>query len=155
MLPWTGSIAVCFTECPWASLISHTGKYSPYGIGFSKNFIFSRDGGPAFYVRPDLFERQVWNKSIMPFLTPFWPSYRPKIMNEKYDQKTCDFTHEREWRVPHDLSFKYSQVEFILLDTYQDMAQFPRELKDEIGRDKFILMDNYKRIEELWPVHKI
>ena len=34
------------------------------------------------------------------------------------------------------------------------MAQFPKEFKDAIGRDKFILVDDYKNIERLWPVHK-
>jgi len=33
------------------------------------------------------------------------------------------------------------------------MAAFPKELKNSIGREKFIIMDNYKKIEELWPVH--
>lgn len=35
------------------------------------------------------------------------------------------------------------------------MAQFPKELKDAIGRDKFLLMDNYTKIETLWPVHRL
>ncbi|WP_204221482.1 hypothetical protein [Pseudoflavonifractor sp. An176] len=50
-------------------------------------------------------------------------------------------------------SFEYDQIEFVVLDTYEDMAKFPKELKDEIGRDKFLLMDNYRTIEKLWPVH--
>ena len=41
----------------------------------------------------------------------------------------------------------------MILNDYHDMATFPRDLKDIIGRDKFILMDNYERIETLWPVH--
>ena len=57
--------------------------------------------------------------------------------------------------MPHDLAFDYSQVEFVILNTYEDMAQFPKELKDEIGRDKFLLLDNYKMIEKLWPVHNL
>ena len=40
-MPWTGCRAVCFTECPWSSLIDHTEKYSSYGIGFEKSFIFT------------------------------------------------------------------------------------------------------------------
>lgn len=36
-LPWTNKPAVCFTECPWSSLLRHADRYSPYGIGFSKN----------------------------------------------------------------------------------------------------------------------
>lgn len=35
-LPWTGKKAVCFTECPWGSLLRHAKAYSPYGIGFTK-----------------------------------------------------------------------------------------------------------------------
>ena len=41
------------------------------------------------------------------------------------------------------------------LPDYMAMARFPKELKDAIGREKFLLMDNYKMIEELWPVHKL
>ncbi len=68
--------------------------------------------------------------------------------------KTIDYAHEREWRVPHDFSFELDQVEFVILRTYKDMAQFPQHLKDSIGRDKFILMENYETVERLWPVHK-
>ncbi len=69
--------------------------------------------------------------------------------------KKCDYTHEREWRVAHDLDFNYADISFIVLPDYQAMARFPQPFKNEIGRDKFLLMDNYKKIEELWPVHKI
>jgi len=57
--------------------------------------------------------------------------------------------------VPHDFTFEYDQIEFVILDTYEDMAQFPRELKDQIGREKFLLMENYRQVERLWPVHRI
>ena len=150
-MPRTGANAVCFTECPWSSLLSHTEVYSPYGIGFSKPLVFSRHGGPALYVRWD--NKQHWDRKVLPFVTPFWPAYRPKNLGEHY--KTCDYSHEREWRIPHDFSFEYHQIQFVILDTYDDMAKFPRELKDEIGRDKFILMENYRKIEEFWPVHII
>jgi hypothetical protein len=69
------------------------------------------------------------------------------------DGKTIDYAHEREWRVPHDFKFKPQDVQFIILDTYEDMAKFPKELKDAIGREKFVLMDMYRKIEELWPTH--
>jgi hypothetical protein len=91
----------------------------------------------------------------MAFATPFWPSYRPWSINLKKRFPTCDYTHEREWRVPHDLPFEYNQIEFVILDKYEDMAKFPQALKDSIGREKFLLMDNYKMIEKLWPVHNL
>ncbi len=155
-MPWTNAHAVCFTECPWSSLIAHTKQYSPYGIGFSKGLVYSKHGGPAYYVRPDHFKKQLssgkFDKQLWPFVTPFSPSYRPKHMRGAYFP-TVDYSHEREWRVPHDFPFVLSDVEFVILKDYHDMAQFPKDLKDAIGRDKFILIENYEHIESLWPVH--
>lgn len=156
IMPWTGAKAVCFTECPWSSLVSHTKVYSSYGIGFKKSFIYSRHGGPVFYMRPDHFKAQTksgtFNKHVIPFITPFSPQYRPRHMKGQYFS-TVDYSHEREWRVPHDLPFEYDNIEFVILNNYRDMAEFPKELKDVIGRDKFILMENFERIEKMWPVH--
>ncbi len=157
-MPWTSAHAVCFTECPWSSLLAHTQQYSPYGIGFSKKIVYSKHGGPAYYVRPDHFKRQLsvnkFDKHLWPFVTPFSPTYRPSHMKGQYFA-TVDYSHEREWRVPHDFPFTYEDIEFVLLNDYHDMAAFSRDLKDAIGRDKFILIDNYKKTEKLWPVHKI
>lgn len=154
-LPWTNKPAVCFTECPWSSLIKHTQQYSPYGIGFGKHHVFAAGGGPAYYVRADLFENQKWSDEIYPFVTPFWPAYRPKHLrsHEFLDGKNIDYIHEREWRVIRDFEFDTKSIPFVILDTYEDMARFPKDLKDFIGRDKFILMDVYRKIEELWPTH--
>jgi hypothetical protein len=156
-LPWTNRPAVCFTECPWSSLLKHTRYYSPYGVGFGKHHVFAAGGGPAYYVRADLFETQEWEEEIYPFVTPFWPPYRPQhLRTEEYlGGKSVDYSHEREWRVPRDFRFDIHRLSFIILDTYEDMARFPRELKDAIGRDKFILMEVYRKIEELWPTHII
>jgi hypothetical protein len=156
-LPWTKLPAVCFTECPWPSLIKHAESYSPYGIGFAKPRVFAAGGGPAYYVRADHFEKQQWEDHVMAFATPFWPEYRSKALYDtKYLKgKTIDYSHEREWRVPHDFSFDYSQVEFVVLNSYEDMAAFPKPLKDAIGRKKFILAEIYQNIEKLWPTHII
>jgi len=158
-MPWTGANAVCFTESPWTSLLSHTEKYSPYGIGFSKPTLFTKHGGPAIYVRTDHYTKQIkeadgFHPQLLPFVTPFSPVYRPYHMKKaSYDIGNCDYTHEREWRVPHDFPFEYKDIQFVILDSYLDMERFPNELKDDIGWEKFILMDNYKIVEELWPVH--
>lgn len=154
-LPWTGRHAVCFTECPWSSLIGHSKTYSPYGIGFNKSFIFGTGGGPAYYVRKDHWDKQTWEDHIQTFVTPFWPHYRTAKQKANVNFKTVDYSHEREWRVPHDLLFDYKHVEFVILKNYEDMAKFPQELKNSIGRDKFILMEIYTNIEKLWPVHNL
>lgn len=41
-VPWTKGPAVCFTECPWTSMTNHANNYSPYGIGFTKKYIYER-----------------------------------------------------------------------------------------------------------------
>lgn len=156
-MPWTGRLAACFTECPWSSLLDHAKQYSPYGVGFSKRHVFAADGGPVYYVRADQYEKQQWAKHLHTFVTPFWPAYRAaKLKDKKYPGgKTVDYSHEREWRVPHDFTFKLPQVEFVILPGYHEMAAFPGELKDAIGREKFLLMEVYKTVEHLWPVHNI
>lgn len=155
-LPWVGnSRAVCFTECPWTSLIGHTKEYSSYGLGFTKEFIFSKGGGPAYYVRADVFNLQQWSDEIKPFVTPFMPEYATKEVKNASRVKKCDYTHEREWRIKSDLNFEYSDIAFVVLPDYATMAKFPQDLKDAIGRNKFLLMDNYRMIESLWPVHII
>jgi hypothetical protein len=154
-LPWTDQPAVCFTECPWSSLLHHARKYSPFAIGFGKNHVFAAGGGPAFYVRADHFKKQKWDRDVYTFVTPFWPPYRPAKLKgtEHLGGKSIDYSHEREWRVPHDFTFDLSRVSFVILDAYEDMAKFPKDLKDKVGRDKFVLMDMYRTIEELWPTH--
>jgi hypothetical protein len=156
-MPWTDNPAVCFTECPWPSLIGHAKRYSPYGVGFFKHHVFASGGGPAYYVRADHWKKQQWDEHVKTFVTPFWPDYRPTALRSQdyLSGKTIDFSHEREWRVPHNFTFGLDQVCFVIVKQYEDMAQFPRELKDEIGRQRFVIMDIYKNIERLWPVHNI
>jgi hypothetical protein len=154
-LPWNKKNAVCLTECPWSSLVAHSKVYSPYAIGFSKAFIFGTGGAPAFYVRADQFDRQQWDGLLYTFTTPFWPSYRPKKKNLTTKFKTIDYSHEREWRVPHDLSFDYEDIEFVILNRYKDLAELDKDIKDAIGREKFFFMEMYEKIETLWPVHNI
>ena len=156
-IPWVGRKAVCFTECPWSSLLEHANHYAPYAVGFAKPRIFAAGGGPAYYVRADHWEKQDWDPHLKTFATPFWPDYRPEELktDEYLNGKTIDYSHEREWRVPHNFKFGLDNVEFVILPTYEAMAQFPKELKDGIGREKFLLMEVYKTIENLWPVHNI
>ncbi len=164
-MPWTSRPAVCFTECTWISLLDHSKRYSPFGIGFSKAFLFATGGAPAIYLRPDFLD---WQKShtapkpafddkLWSFVTPFAPEYAPpakkKLESWKKFPKSLDFTHEREWRVPHNLTFEYSDVAFVIVNSYEDMAKMPKTLKDGIGRPKFLIMDIYRQIEKLWPTH--
>ena len=127
-MPWTGRLSVCFTECPWSSLLDHAKNYSPYGVGFAKARVFAAGGGPVYYVRADHWEKQKWDDHVKTFVTPFWPEYRPPKLrgSEHLGGKTVDYSHEREWRIPHDFKFQHDQVEFVIVDTYEDLAKVPK-----------------------------
>lgn len=157
LMPWVGRRAVCFTECPWTSLIDHAEHYSPYGLGFKKSHIFAAGGGPAFYVRADLYKKQMWDPHLHTFVTPFMPTYAPKEKREAGlpGGRAIDYTHEREWRVPHDFTFGLDQVEFVVVNTHEDVARFPPAIKNSIGMERFLIMDVYRQIERLWPVHHV
>ena len=119
------------------------------------------------FLRPHLHENQQDFKSekkpdwkgfhpeLYAFVTPFCPSYAPKSYMDKHWLKKgfVDYTHEREWRVPHHFTFEPSQVEFVIVPDYETVAKFPKALKDAIGREKFIMLEVYAQIEKLWPVH--
>lgn len=165
-MPWTNKSAVAFTECPWGSLLDHVKQYSSYGVGFKKSHLFAAGGGPAIYLRPHLHENQAdfrsetkpewkgFHPELYAFVTPFCPPYAPKAYKEKHWKKSpVDYSHEREWRVPHDFVFELPQIEFVIVPNYEVVAKFPKELKDSIGRNKFIMLEVYSQIEKLWPVH--
>ncbi len=166
-MPWTNKRAVAFTECPWGSLLDHTKQYSPYGVGFTKAHLIAAGDGPAIYLRPHLHEHQqdfrseakpAWrgfHPELYAFVTPFCPAYSPEGYKEKHwkGRPPIDYSNEREWRVPHEFSFELPEVQFIVVPDYEAVAEFPKDLKDAIGREKFIIVEVYSQIEKLWPVH--
>lgn len=154
-MPWTNKPAVCFTECPWGSLLRHADNYSPYGIGFTKKLIYSRKGNPVIYANPNLFHSQNWSDEAYTFVTPFVPKYASRNIKSKhpFKGKSVDYTHEREWRVGRDFSFQYHYVRFVVLKSVADLEKIPQSIIKEIGVEKFIFIDTYKKIEELWPTH--
>lgn len=154
VMPWTNTSGVCFTECPWNSLLAHTQKYSSYGIGFTKEFVYNKDGAPVFYMRQKLMnilKRSIKDKKtlqkILSFVTPYSPTFETKSMRKQI--KLVDYTHEREWRTPKDLTFSYDDIIFLILAKHEDYDVLPQEFKNVFDRSKIIIMDNYRKIEEL------
>lgn len=154
-LNWVNKKAVCFTECPWGSLLRHAERYSSYGIGFTKKLVYSRQGNPVLYVNPTLFHKQTWDDAVYPFLNPFVPQYATDTVKKQppFNGRTVDYTHEREWRVTKDFKFQYTYISFVILSSVKDLDVIPDDIIKAIGYEKFIFMDTYKKIEELWPTH--
>lgn len=154
-MPWTDTLAVCFTESPWSSLLDHSKRYSPYGIGFSKKIVFNQGGNPVWYINSELYRARDWSDydTGKGFLTPFSPDYAEP--DRKIGDKVVDYSHEREWRVLNDFIFDYEDISFVVLDSIIDCKSIPSGIVDSIGPEKFIFMDMYRRIETLWPTHRI
>lgn len=160
--------AVALTECTWGSFPDHADHYSPYAIGFTKKHVYRSGGGPAFYMRPDLFAKQMqfrhpdhddwrgFHSHVYAFITPFCPEYASDGEKQRHsDYVGMDFSYEREWRVPHDFKFDYRRVAFVVVKSQDDVERLLAETELAIDRNKFLVMDMYRRIEELWPTHKV
>lgn len=157
-MPWTQTQGLCFTECPWSSLLVHTKQYSSYGIGFTKEFIYKNGGAPVFYMRKknlNILEKTIKDKKVLEkllsFVTPYSPIFETRTMRKQI--KLVDYTHEREWRMTNDLHFEYKDVAFLVVGKHEDFDSLPKSFQDNYDRNKIIVMDNYRLVEELWPVH--
>lgn len=139
--------AVCFTECMWDALIRHADQYSPYGVAFSKEFIFEKGGGPALYIRGDILKLigQDIPSHLEPFIVPFDPTsaLQPGV--------EIDTVQEREWRLPDSLEFEDSDIRYIIVENIQDAHQVIQRIGlQHIPERKFIPMDVYRTIREAW-----
>ena len=123
-LPWTNRSAVCFTECPWGSLLRHAKSYSPYGIGFTKKLVYSRNGNPVIYANPRMFQSEKWDESVFPFVTPFvlcfhWYAWRHTAKSHNWkcigrfshtrtgNRALCRWWPACDWFLPSDWTSGY------------------------------------------------
>jgi hypothetical protein len=95
--------AICLTETTqpnWGELQSSHGEY---GFVFRKRDIIGLGGAPAIYLPQSVIEEmKAKGETIPPTLWPYLNMLRLPSLSPgtKYD-----FLHEREWRVPKDISF--------------------------------------------------
>ena len=109
--------AVCLQEAPLTAIAenlqyeeklrkeeNHKVRYLGFGIRFQKNFIYKKNGRPVIY---DETNRA---KEYLPE-NEWWRIVKLDLSNKEH---IIDWTHEREWRVPGELCFEYSQCEIIV-----------------------------------------
>ena len=139
--------AVCFTECIWDGLASLSEQYSPYGVVFSKRFIFDLGGGPALYLRGDCL-RTVGAQippQIYPFIAPFDPDATLR------EGVRLDWLQEREWRLPSSLAFQYANIEYVLVSSVADATSLVHLIgAQHLPEDKVIPMEVYRKIRHAW-----
>lgn len=150
-MPWLSTTprAVCLSECIWDALVQLSEAYSPYGLVFSKRLIFEKGGGPALYVRGDKLKRLIDDTavpaSVEPFIQPFDPT---AVIRHGVP---IDFLHEREWRLPTDLPFEYSDLEYVLVDSKENASAVVREIGSaNLPDQKVVPFDVYETIKKAW-----
>ena len=108
-----GRKAVCLQELPLSAIaenlmyekvLNDKVRYSPFGIRFHKGFIYNKGGRPVIYE----------NKDSMKSLLPESEYWRIVDLNLSNKESYVDWTHEREWRVPDELTFNYRNIEIIV-----------------------------------------
>ena len=119
---WPPQNTVCFSEVPLHLMSRLSKKRGEYGIGFKKEAIIKRGGGPIWYVEKDTTTAQqiyalidraagVTSPATEPiwFLTPFID------VTGDYGKGSYRFEWEREWRVREDFIFDVDDVVFLVL----------------------------------------
>jgi hypothetical protein len=146
-----GRAIVAFTESSQAAVrrLIADGSYTPWGVGFSKQFIFDKGGAPVMYVRGD-----EWDVAAAQLPDPlrarivrFWPGAAweegdPLIADGARQlpdslANPSEWLHEREWRVPHDATFGWGDVRFLLVPSVDwpmlEAMQYEIAYGDEYG----------------------
>lgn len=119
-----GSIpAVCFQESPLPALSQNVYfeqkyrktntsvkiRYRANGLLLNKPTVFKAGGRPVIYEQTDI------AKAFLPE-SEWWRIVKLDLSN---DQSFVDWSHEREWRVPGDFSFKLSDITILLVNKQQ------------------------------------
>lgn len=107
--------SVCFSEVPLNNLERLIRRHGNYGIGFTKDFIRSRDGARVWYVDQRSVQARHLNEHLDglrrsgDFSHPMWDltPFMDLVMPGGYE-----WDWEREWRVNGDLHFALDDIAF-------------------------------------------
>ncbi len=150
-----GVPVVCFTEATregmYALINGTTKRYVSWGIGFSKDFILQNGGGPAYYVRGDMWADFVASNlpdTIKALGTMFWPGVdlAPGENAPVTWMKKNEWAHEREWRVPFSgegagLAFQYRDVSTVVAPSTRAWLGLVKEIGAERDLAHVVVID--------------
>lgn len=106
--------AVCFTESTLVGLKAHRDLFQvKYGLAFDRDELFSYGANPCINISNNLLRKStpVLNKRYDKYLYNFIPRDLHPLVNVIHG--SFDATHEREWRFPSDLGFRWSSIRFL------------------------------------------
>lgn len=152
---------VCFCDIPVADLHIHMGKYSRFGLAFSKRFLVRRGASPVFYVARDAIRhrgerldqtldsvaKEVHRLHKEAFKTEQdHPGRRTLLANLGFsifgfikgfessavETEEANYYMEREWRVLGCVEFKLSDVRQVIMPRGR-FSQFRKDVTDYTG----------------------
>jgi hypothetical protein len=134
---------VCFSEIPLHLLERLAARRGDYGIGFTKEYILKRGGGPIWYVAHQSLSESAIQATIQLALLSDDPSANPIWMMTPFIDSSGDYLHgvyrfewEREWRHIGALKFSEKDVAFLIIpEEFHDQARcfFEEALHENTG----------------------
>lgn len=137
----SGAEIVALTEStqPTVRKVIADGRYVPFGIGFSKQTVFEKNGGPVLYVRGDEWDdaRETLPGPLRARLVRFWPGAEADAGEELPDHlaNESQWLHEREWRVPGDFPFNWGEVAFLIVPNLDWQATHAQQIELSAGEE--------------------
>lgn len=110
---------VCFSEIPLHLLSRLAKKRGCFGIGFTKEYLVSRDGGPILYAYKDTPHakavRHLVDKAAHEPHDPIWKVAPFVDQPGEYGNTKYFFEWEREWRHVGNLAFNEKDAAFLII----------------------------------------
>jgi hypothetical protein len=132
----------CFTESVPSSVLSliREARYTPHAVGFAKQFIFARGGGPVWYVRGDQWRSAHGNLSQehRSMTVRYWPGAEPSEGETLSSDLLgpSEWLQEREWRLIGDTSFSSLNVAFVIVPTSGWLSMLAVELENAGAKEE-------------------
>jgi len=132
--------AVCFSETPLHQLSRLAGRRGPYGIGFTKDFLIARGGGPVLYAYAGTPHARALQKLVddaralpNPTVSLIWRVTPFVDLPGDYGGRSYRFEWEREWRHVGNLDFQPDDVAFLIIpeDLHEAARGFFEHARDE------------------------
>lgn len=145
-----GAKVVCFQDIPLVSVAENlkveqmrgeaNKRYSAFGIRMNKGSLYQN-----FKARPVMYGSKDELMAILP-KDQYW---RIVSMDYKVSYDIKDWSHEREWRVPGDVTFEYSDIEIIV-----SSAAFFKRIIKFAKNEKTSILDEINGIITLDSMYK-
>lgn len=149
--------SVCFSEIPLHNLARMADKRGSYGIGFRKEFLVQRDGGPIMYAYKDTAQakalRGLVAKAKKQPDDPIWKIAPFVDQPGKYGFTEYFYEWEREWRHVGNFAFNEKDAAFLIIP--EDLHSAARGFFNAAEADN--IGPNYKCpfIDPYWDLEKV